>query len=73
MFTQTMVAHQEAISASRPTVRRVADARVAVPQTKLSARKAGFSVTRDDVSSLVTIVPVGILAFMTFGLLLSPF
>ncbi|HET6538460.1 MAG TPA: hypothetical protein VFG34_10155 [Sphingopyxis sp.] len=31
------------------------------------------AITSEDLSALLTIVPVGILAFITFGLLLSPF
>lgn len=73
MSTHIMTAHQQATSANRALVERAAQTSVPAPQTALSAAQAGFSITRDDVSSLVTFVPVGILALLTFGLLLSPF
>jgi hypothetical protein len=68
-----MNTHQQVNSANRAPAQRAAKTSVAARQTALSAAQAGFSITRDDVSSLVTFVPVGILALLTFGLLLSPF
>lgn len=72
MSTQTMAANYEAASAIRSNAQHAAETSLAtVAQTVLPAEQTDFPMI-GDISALVTFVPVGILAFITFGLLLSP-
>lgn len=72
MSTQIMFAHHDGVFVSRPRVQSEAKGPVAVAPMASPAKRAGFAITGEDISSLVTIVPVGILALLTFGSMLSP-
>ncbi|WP_144036843.1 hypothetical protein [Sphingopyxis witflariensis] len=72
MSTQIMFAHHDGVFVSRPRVRSEAKDPVAAAALAPRPKRTSFAMTGEDISSLVTIVPVGILALITFGSLLSP-
>ena len=72
MSTQIMIAHHDGVLVSRPRVQSESKGPIAAVLMASPAKRAGFVITGEDISSLVTIVPVGILALLTFGSMLSP-
>lgn len=72
MSTQIMFAHHDGVLVSRVCVQSEAKGPVAAVLMASPAKRSGFAITGEDISSLVTIVPVGILALLTFGSMFGP-
>jgi hypothetical protein len=72
MSTQIALAHPEVVFAGRPSIRQGDDAPLVAAPVAARAKEARFAVTGEDISSLLTFVPVGLLALITFGAMLSP-
>lgn len=72
MSTQNMLAHHDGVFVNHPRVRSAAEAPIIAAPVALPPKRTGFAMTGEDISSLVTIVPVGLLALITFGSMFGP-
>lgn len=71
MSTPNTLAHSNAQPAVRLPVRSGENAESPTASVAALANKARFAVTGEDISSLATFVPVGLLALISFGAMLT--
>jgi hypothetical protein len=67
-----MFAHHDGVFVSRPRILNEAETSVAAPPLASTPKRIGFAMMGEDIPSLLTVVPVGLLALITFGSMLSP-
>jgi hypothetical protein len=71
MSTQIMLAHHDVVSINRLHVHSDTKSRAVVPLVTSRPKRSALAITGEDIPSLITFVPVGLLGLISLGSVLS--